>query len=365
MQEIGHVFECDFSNQEFEEFASLARMSIEHADRNLSIDYPEPSWNPLTKRHTSKTETSLNEHRTRYLTAIKLNPVKDGSPVVAVDVSILGLGETQSGTIYAIRGTAVSRKDGRYQYSRLGPFLFHINGDNNRNIDGTPTVRYPIPSVDARKLGGPYVYRGLLTVFETMLREKVAKKYSGAIVLWDGSLSILAMEEEIRANRLLLELARERGNRIVGLSKKTYLFSPQGTKDPLRKHAGPCLIDIDCAVQRTRRLLLLGRVYVAKLARNGLSFRLDVDKEIPKAERISTVEKMIGNDLTRDGYPETLRLAHIFSKFNATEVIGMHRFLDENYGLRVLEYPSIRQILFGPFAGPHSKEPDANHVKPV
>ena len=365
MQNLGHVMECDFSNQGFEELASLARISIENVDRGLSMDYPKPSWNHLRNNYTNRTKISPNEQGTKHLTTIELNPVEDGSPVVAIDVSILGLGETQSGILYAIRGTAVSREEGRYRYSRLGPFLFHININGNRAIDWTPTSHYNTPSVETRRGRGTFMYRGLLTVFETMLRAKVAKKYSNAVILWDGSLSVPAVEEDIRANKLLLELARERGNRIIGLSKKTYLFPPQGVTDPLREHPGPCLMDIDCTIQRTKRLLLLGRVYAAKLARNGLSFRLDIDKEFLETERIVAVEKMIGNDLTQDGYPETLRLAHIFSKFNATEVIGMHRFLDENYGLRVFEYPSIRRILFGPFGGPRSKEPDTAHVKPV
>jgi len=364
MQDLGRVLECDLNNRTFEEFADLARISIESVDRSLSMENLDPPWSPLSDSYTGEPRTILDEQEIRHLEPIRLKPVRDGSPVVAVDVSILGLGETKNGVLYAIRGTVVS-KEKRYRYRRLGPLLFHINIGDKHIPDGDPRMHHITLPTDMRGGGGVNIPKGLLTVFETMLKGRVVKKYSGAVLLWDGSLTIPSFEGGVKATTLLLELARERENRIIGLSKETCLLPTQGTMYPLRGRPEPCLIDIDHTVQRTRRLLLLGKVYLAKLARKGLSFRLDVDRELSETERITAVEKMIGNDLIQDGYPETLRLAHIFSKFNAAEVIGMHRFLDENYGLRALEYPNIRRILFGPFGGSHSREQDITYVKPL
>ncbi len=358
MQNIGRFTEFDISNRSFEEFADLARTSIESIDRSSSIEYLEPPWNP-TANHFTEPKSIFSEHEIRQLTPIELQPLRDGSPVAAIDASILDLGETQHGALYAIRGTAVSRESKRYRYSRLGPLLFHIKTGENRVANEHSATHLKLPLIDTGA-ATTNACKELLTVFETILKTRVAKKYNDAILLWDGSLTVPAGEGETRAANMLLELARARGNSIVGISKKTQLFLLKEMTDLMRGHKTPCLIDIDHAIQRTQRLLLLGKVYVAKLTCDGLPFRLDVDRELPETDRITTVEKMIGNDLTQDGYPETLRLAHILSKFNAAEVIGMHRFLDENYGFRVIEYPSIRRILFGPFAGNRSLEPEIN-----
>ena len=357
MQDIGRFVELELGSRGFEEFTDLARTSIESIDRSSSIEHLKPAWDPAVERYNGEQKTILNEQEIRQLKPIELQPLKDGLPIVAIDASTLELGETPYGALYAIRGTAVSRESEKYHYSRLGPLLFHIKTGENRVINGNPAAHFKLALMNTGG-GAMNAYRELLTVFETMLKTSAAKKYSDAILLWDGSLTVPAIEGETRAFRMLLELARKRRNRIVGISKKTQLFLLQGMADLMRGYRTPCLIDINHMIQKTQRLLLMGNIYVAKLAHDGLPFRLDVDRELPEMERIITVERIIGNDLTQDGYPETLRLAHILSKFNAAEVIGMHRFLDENYGFRVMEYPSIRRILFGPFAGNHSLEPD-------
>jgi len=61
------------------------------------------------------------------------------------------------------------------------------------------------------------------------------------------------------------------------------------------------------------------------------------------------VSKLFGSDLVEQGYPETLRLAHILSTFTANEVIGIQRFISKNYGLRIVSQPNLRRSLFGPF----------------
>ena len=68
-------------------------------------------------------------------------------------------------------------------------------------------------------------------------------------------------------------------------------------------------------------LCFLGDVYVAKFRSNGFSFRLDIDKRAPTEEKIDAVQKVIGNDLVFQSYPESLRLAHIYSTFTANDVI--------------------------------------------
>ena len=68
------------------------------------------------------------------------------------------------------------------------------------------------------------------------------------------------------------------------------------------------------------------------------------------------VRRLLGNELLDDGYPETLRLAHILSRFSASEVIAMQRYVATNYGLHISPEPNIRQALFGPYGGDSGHE---------
>ncbi len=93
----------------------------------------------------------------------------------------------------------------------------------------------------------------------------------------------------------------------------------------------------------------LGGVYIARFRRNGYSFRLDIDRKIPSGERIRAAQQLLGNDLTFQSYPESLRLAHIYSTFTASEVIGIQRCIAHMFKLRVMAQHNLRRMLFGPY----------------
>ena len=66
------------------------------------------------------------------LVKLKPNPAK--TPVVAIDVSSIKLGETRTGILIAVRGAIVWKQTNRYRYLRLGPFPFHITEKNKNEI---------------------------------------------------------------------------------------------------------------------------------------------------------------------------------------------------------------------------------------
>jgi hypothetical protein len=76
---------------------------------------------------------------------------------------------------------------------------------------------------------------------------------------------------------------------------------------------------------------------------------MDIDKENSTERRIEGVEKLLGNDILTQGYPETLRLAHILCTFTANEVIAMQHFIARKYGLRIINRPDMHKLLFGPY----------------
>ncbi|MEM3464341.1 MAG: hypothetical protein QXL91_05715, partial [Candidatus Bathyarchaeia archaeon] len=118
--------------------------------------------------------------------------------------------------------------------------------------------------------------------------------------------------------------------------------------DLAQEHKPPYILETEglCTKPPT---VMLGEVYIAKLTHGNYAFRLDIDKEIPAEQRIEAVEKLLGNDLLSQGYPETLRLAHILCTFTANEVIAMQHFATRNYGLKLVNRPNMHKILFGPF----------------
>jgi len=63
--------------------------------------------------------------------------------------------------------------------------------------------------------------------------------------------------------------------------------------------------------------ILLGDVYVARLNKANYAFRLDIDREIQIPQRLEAVEKLLGNDLYAQSYPETLRLSHILCNIHS------------------------------------------------
>jgi hypothetical protein len=114
----------------------------------------------------------------------------------------------------------------------------------------------------------------------------------------------------------------------------------------------PCLVDVDQAVRgqfESHPVRLAGHVYVAKLVDNGFAFRLDADREVSHEERIEAMNRLIASDVVMQGYPETLRLAHIFSTFTANDVIAVQRHLAFVHGLRIAPRFNLRKSLFGPF----------------
>jgi hypothetical protein len=149
----------------------------------------------------------------------------------------------------------------------------------------------------------------------------------------------------------LLETARNRLSIILAFSKNSNLrFSGHKLTDYAKNAVPPCLLQIVGFPVAQGSALLLGDIYIAKLTRGVCSFRLDIDKKVPKEQAIEAVQCLLKNDLLVQSYPETLRLAHIYSTFTATEVIGIQRFIAQQYGLKIITRPNVRRMLFGPFA---------------
>lgn len=180
----------------------------------------------------------------------------------------------------------------------------------------------------------------------------VSRSASNSIILWDGTLSCRPQNDCVSLLLRILEDARRNSNAVISLSKaSTVKFLGRRITDLLMKQREPCLLEIDEHMLSisSKSLRLLGKIYVAKLSEKGYAFRVDVDRGLSRDVHMMALRRLMGNDSVFQGYPEALRLAHIFSTFTASDVIGIQRFISRKYGLKVVTWPSIRKALFGPF----------------
>jgi hypothetical protein len=280
-----------------------------------------------------------------------IEPMISETPIVAIDVSSIRIGETEEGAICAVRGAVVWGEKRVYRYLRIGPFPFHITEDNKREIQGLLEHYQPLGSISKLSFLIELQSR-LCSALERWVQMMISASACNSIILWDGSLASRAPNNSKDALPSILKTARDNSNVVLSFSKaSTIRFLGRKITDLIAKQSMPCLLEIDEQMlsASSRSMRLYGKIYVAKLNDKGYPFRVDIDKALPRDLRIEAVRKLLGNELMFQGYPEALRLAHIFSTFTASDVIGIQRFIAKKYGLKVVTLPSIRKALFGPF----------------
>ena len=287
---------------------------------------------------------------------IQLKPKKDSSIISAIDVSSINIGETNTGLLIAIRGAIVWKQNSKYRYIRVGPFLFHVTEENKQQIYNTLRRAYFSSAEKQPKtpvLSAPNLMQmqsRLTGLLEKWLQTTIATTGSHSLILWDGTLTAGTPEAPVSVAEHILGRARERRNIIMAFSKITRLrVLGYRITDLLMKSRPPCLLELRNYSKVGRPLRLLGEIYVARLAEGNCAFRMDLDKKISREQRVEAVQKLIGNDIVLQGYPETLRLAHILCTFTANEVIAMQHFITKKAGLNIVSRPNIRRILFGPY----------------
>ncbi len=283
---------------------------------------------------------------------IMIESTEGKAPVVAVDVSSMKIGDTDDGVLCALRAVIVWKINGAYVYLRCGPIMFHITDYGHEYMSKRLGFRELLPPsmfspVTMRILGR------LRNTLERWTQRLVCASSKEALILFDGSLTAGTPDNPVKHAQSILDSARENGNVVLAFSKATKLaIAGERVTNLLEKMPAPCLLDIDHQIGAQfppNPVKLLGRIYVAKLSPGGFTFRLDIDRQVPVDGAIDAVSRLSGSDLMEQGYPETLRLAHILSTFTANEVIGIQRFIARNHGLRITSQLSLRKSLFGPF----------------
>jgi len=279
-----------------------------------------------------------------------IQPRRDPVQIAACDASSVKIGETETGMIFAIRAVAVWRNPDKTMFTRWGPLLFHIP-----NSDGQPDR---IRDDDSKIFGGLSVktlrvLTRLRNHVERWAQEVLSTTVKDGVVLFDGSLTAGTPDNPASRVNNILSTTRANNSVVLALSKSTQLTV--GGKNILGffdSDKAPHLIDMSSIVEREYPpypVRFLGRVCVVKFSPDGFLFRLDIDREASEESALLALGRVAGSDVIFHGYPETLRLAHIYSTFTANEILAIQRFVATNHQVSLLSRPNLRRSLFGPF----------------
>jgi len=312
----------------------LNQQTIQQANNNISQEPPYAVINNING----------------FFKPITLKPKTEETITAAVDTSSIKLGETSTGIITAIRGTCIWKRGKSYTYLRIGPFIFHITEENQKEVYRALQAAYFQEQSESQ--AQPNIMQTpmrMANLLEKWLQQTLIRTVSGGLILFDGSLTAGTPDTPTSQLKEILKSARASGNTVLAFSKMTTLrLNGYLITDMLSTQKPPCIIAIP-EIKPKPPTVLLGEVYVAKLTRGNCAFRLDIDKEVPKEKQIEAVERLIGNDLITQSYPETLRLAHILCTFTANEVIAMRHFIQHRYRIKIIERLDMHRLLFGPF----------------
>jgi len=284
--------------------------------------------------------------------SIPIKPDHQETLIAAIDTSTIKIGETSTGIIVAIRGAITWRQNHSYKYTRLGPFIFHITEENKNALYNTLEHAYFSTSYGASHQAAPNFMQmpmRLAGLLERWLQTMLAKTVSHGVILFDGSLISGTIDTPVQRLREILGFARRNDSTILAFSKATTLRA-NGIliTEQLPNHDPPYLLETT-GVHFKPPITLLGDVYVARLNKANFAFRLDIDKETPSEQRMAALQKLIGNDLYKQSYPETLRLSHILCTFTANEVLAIKHFITRKHGIQMINRPDMHRLLFGPF----------------
>jgi hypothetical protein len=283
---------------------------------------------------------------------IPLKPLHKENIISAVDTSTIKIGDTDNGIVVAVRGANVWKQNGKYRYTRIGPFIFHITEENKSQVHNTLERAYFGTQNEPNHQNTPNLLQmptRIATLLERWLQKMLSRTMSNGLILFDGSLTSGTPDTPTQRIREILTSARKRANIVLAFSKMTTLrVNGHLITDLLPRHQPPYLLEAD-GFRPKPPVVLLGNIYVARLSRENYAFRVDIDKEVPREPRIEAVEKLIGNDVFSQSYPETLRLAHILCTFTANEVLAMQHFVTRKFGVRIFNRPDMHRLLFGPY----------------
>lgn len=293
-------------------------------------------------------------------------------PVVAVDCGIARLGETRDGLVIALRATVVTdvhsgssvslfRSGPIYLVNRYKAQALHQIGRHLGKPDlfvelehGDPADAAPVrlkagAADDAHQYGDRF-----RNWFERIAQRVAVISVENGTILFDGALTLRSRDTPSQYMEELAELASQRGNAIIAISKQSKLEiagrSVRFWLDDVANRAcyrplTPMMRRLDSA--RSERVM--GNVHAARFSVLGPAFRMDV-----KAARGQSDDEAIGRYCSsasmRGGYPDVLVRAHAHSYFTYPDIIQLQAEAGARFNLAPQSSVELGGI-FAPFGG--------------
>ncbi|MEM3637100.1 MAG: hypothetical protein QXX17_01675 [Conexivisphaerales archaeon] len=262
--------------------------------------------------------------------------------IVGIDSSVIVLGEAEDGFILSGKAAVAARSRGRSQAYVIGPLVFYIGEGNIDALNFFEKVPRNLMLHDAS-----IAARALRVLLERLIAYQLSGSISDGILLIDGSLKESNFEVKDAGLRQIIAESSQRGNYVAGITKNTRLKQLQRMESQLYTLQKPAYLDVTDVV-RLFVSRLLANSYLTKLSADGIPLRID----IPVAETPDTViPSIMLSDLIMQGYPETLKSAHLLSIFTASEEASVKSRLARNEGTIVLPSFSIRRAILGKLEG--------------
>jgi hypothetical protein len=277
-----------------------------------------------------------------------LEPFQPKRKVVAIDTTSITLGHVRDGAVGAIRGAVVVREPKKADFIEIyGPYLLAPTNQNKQSFyEEMRKIVFRKP----KKARSPDYIRMIdraRSFLEKLLQLEAARMYTNALLLFDGSLIGRTIDSPENFVKEVLDVAASHGNDVAAISKRTGL-SLEPTKrsilSVLEGVPGPCYAEVKPYISQNKERYL-GNIYVAKFTLQGEPFRVDIPNNSP-SKHVSILSQLSG--LAGDyGYPQELKMAHVFCIHNSIEVLELQSAATAIYGMEIEE--DIRKKIFGPF----------------
>lgn len=236
---------------------------------------------------------------------INLEEASSLKNVVAVDVSTVKIGVSRLGEVHAIRGSTVLKERGVVKINRTRPMIVLGNISDSQ------------------------------ISFELEEQLKNISSATSSMILLDGDLNEMM---GISKTLDLTELLRSTCNALISVSKSfidPFIRLPEG-------------LDFYPFVGE----ILNGsspREYLVRLKFGSPLLKVEAYPEIELEELRSLLASLILIDGVEYGYPEALRIAHIYSKILPVEVLTLKCILQKKFGIEVLREIDNRKMFLGGF----------------
>ena len=286
----------------------------------------------------------LELQRGAQVRALPLGIAPHSRPVASVDSTAFVLGDIPDGIVCALRAAVVLHEPSKpASIQRYGPYLAMVTNQTKDEVYARLQK-----AVFGRSFGTAPHLMEIVNRFRSMLEQRIqmelAETFRGSILLFDGSLVSGFVGTLARFTDDLLSRAREGGNDVVAIAKQTTLALAHDRHSILSVLDGleePCFAEVKSHLAGDSSAYR-GNIYVCRFVAQGEPFRTDV-----RATDDALVLREIAGLAGDFGYPEELRLAHVYAVFDGPEIIELQAASVCLAGLELKD--NLRKRLFGPW----------------